>query len=55
MAQHRLWARCGFYRKGRLRKLAYAWESSVGVELVLEHGNFYLREGLLLGMAPFLK
>jgi hypothetical protein len=25
MAQHRLWARHGFYRRGRLRKLAHAW------------------------------
>jgi hypothetical protein len=25
MAQPRLWARQGFYRRGRLRKLAHAW------------------------------
>jgi hypothetical protein len=42
MAQHRLWARRGFYRRGSLRKLVHAQKSLVGVEL-------------LLGMAPFLK
>jgi hypothetical protein len=55
MAQPRLWARRDFYRRGRLRKLAHVWESPVGMELVLEHGNFCLRVGLLLGVAPFLK
>jgi hypothetical protein len=55
MAQHRLWARHAFCRRERLRKLAHAQESPVGVELVLERGNFCLRAGLLLGMAPFLK
>jgi hypothetical protein len=25
MAQHRLWAKHGFYRRGRLRKLAHVW------------------------------
>jgi hypothetical protein len=55
MAQHSLWARHGFYRRGRLRKLAHVPESPVGVELVLECGNFCLRVGLSLGMAPFLK
>jgi hypothetical protein len=35
MAQHRLWARRGFHRRGRLRKLACAQESPVGVELLL--------------------
>jgi hypothetical protein len=29
MVQHRLWARRGFYRRGRLRKLAHARESLV--------------------------
>jgi hypothetical protein len=33
MAQHRLWARCGFYRRGSLRKLAHAQQSPFGVEL----------------------
>jgi hypothetical protein len=33
MVQHRLWARPGFYRRGRLRKLAHAQESLVGVGL----------------------
>jgi hypothetical protein len=46
MAQHRLWARHGFYRRGRLRKLMRAWESPVRAELVLEHENFCLRVGL---------
>jgi hypothetical protein len=55
VAEHRLWARCGFYRRGRLRKLAHAQESPVGVELLSEHGNFCLRAGLSLGVAPFLK
>jgi hypothetical protein len=55
MAQHRLQARRGFYRRGRLRKLAHVWESLVGMELALECGNFCLRVGLSLGMAPFLK
>jgi hypothetical protein len=55
MVQPRLWARHGFYRRGRLRKLAHVRESPVGAELVLEHGNFCLSVVLLLGMAPFLK
>jgi hypothetical protein len=42
MVQHRLWARRGFYRRGRLRKLVHAWESPVEAELLLE-------------VAPFLK
>jgi hypothetical protein len=25
MAQPRLWVRCGFYRRGKLRNLAHAW------------------------------
>jgi hypothetical protein len=33
MVQHRLWARRGFYRRGRLRQLAHVWESLVGVGL----------------------
>jgi hypothetical protein len=33
MVQHRLWARRGFYRRGRLRKLAHARESLVEVGL----------------------
>jgi hypothetical protein len=33
MAQHRFWARRGFYRRGRLRKLVHAWESLVQVGL----------------------
>jgi hypothetical protein len=33
MAQPRLWVRRGFYRRGRLRKLAHAWESLVGAGL----------------------
>jgi hypothetical protein len=48
MAQHRLWARRGFYRRGRLRKLEHVRESPVGVELVLECRNFCLRVGLPL-------
>jgi hypothetical protein len=55
MVQHRFWARHGFYRRGKLRKLAHMWEFPGGVELVLEDGNFCLRVGLLLEMAPFLK
>jgi hypothetical protein len=55
MAQSRLWARHGFYRKGRLGKLARVPESPVGVELVLQCGNFCLKVGLSLGFAPFLK
>jgi hypothetical protein len=54
MAQHRLWARHVFYRRGRLRKLVHAWESLVGVELVLEHGNFCLRVSSL-AEGSFLK
>jgi hypothetical protein len=53
MAQHRFWARHGFYRRGRLRKLEHVRESPVGAEFVLEHGNFCLRAGLLLAL--FLK
>jgi hypothetical protein len=30
MAQHRLWARRGLYRRGRLRNLVHAWYSMVG-------------------------
>jgi hypothetical protein len=55
MAQPRLWARSGFYRRGRLKKSAHARESPIGVDLVLEHRNFCLSMGLLLGMASFLK
>jgi hypothetical protein len=31
MAQPRVWARSGFYRRGRLRKLVHVRESLVGV------------------------
>jgi hypothetical protein len=43
MAQHRLWARRGFYRRGRLRKLAHGRGGAV-----LEQ-EFLLRVGLSLG------
>jgi hypothetical protein len=33
MAQHRLWVRRGFYRRGKLRKLVHARKSLVGVGL----------------------
>jgi hypothetical protein len=33
MAQQRIWARSGFYRRGRLRKLAHVQQSLVGVGL----------------------
>jgi hypothetical protein len=33
VVQHWLWARCGFYRKRSLRKLAHVWESLLVVEL----------------------
>jgi hypothetical protein len=33
MAQHTLWARSGFYRRGRGRKSAHARESLAGVGL----------------------
>jgi hypothetical protein len=33
MAEPRLWAKRDFYGRGRLRKLAHAWESLVGVGL----------------------
>jgi hypothetical protein len=49
MAQLRLWARYGFYRTGRLRKLAHVQESPSGVELVLEHGNFFLGRAVIGG------
>jgi hypothetical protein len=39
MVQHRLWARRGFYRRGRLRKLAHVVVSGRG-GAVLERGNF---------------
>jgi hypothetical protein len=48
MAQHRLWARSGFYRRGRLRKLAHAQESPLGAELVLEQ-EFLFKGGAVLG------
>jgi hypothetical protein len=35
MAQPRLWARHGFYRRGRFRKLTQARESPVGLGLSL--------------------
>jgi hypothetical protein len=44
MAQHRLWARCGFYRRGRLRKLADAQWSLVGWGC-LRAWDFLLRGG----------
>jgi hypothetical protein len=49
MAQHRLWARHGFYRRERLRKVVHEWESPVGVELVLEHRNFCFEGGAVVG------
>jgi hypothetical protein len=36
MAQPRHWTRCGFYRRGKVRKSAYVRESLVGLGLVLE-------------------
>jgi hypothetical protein len=50
MAQHRLWARHGFYRRGRLRKLAmhsslwWGWGC-------LRAQEFLLRAGLSLGVS----
>jgi hypothetical protein len=49
MAQHRLWARRGFYRRVRLRKLAHVWQSLVGAELVLECRNFCFEGGAVVG------
>jgi hypothetical protein len=54
MAQHRLWARRGFYRRGSLRKLAHAWQSVRG-GACLRAWEFLLRAGLSLGVVPFLK
>jgi hypothetical protein len=48
-AQCSLWARHGFYRRGSLKKLARVWESLVGVELVLEHREFLLKGGAVIG------
>jgi hypothetical protein len=35
------------------KKLVHAQESPMGVELLLEHGNFLLKGRAILGMAPF--
>jgi hypothetical protein len=44
MAQHRLWGRHGFYRRGRLRKSAHVRESLVGWGC-LRAWEFLLRGG----------
>jgi hypothetical protein len=43
MAQHRLWARHGFYRRGRPRKSVHAQESPAGMEPIPEHRNLSQR------------
>jgi hypothetical protein len=53
MAQHRLWARRGFYRRGRLRKLAHARKSPVGVGLFYSAGISV--KGLGCHLGPFTK
>jgi hypothetical protein len=50
MAQQQFWARHGFFRRGRLRKLAHVWFSGRG-GAVLEHRNFCSRTALSLGVS----
>jgi hypothetical protein len=38
MAQLRLWARCDFYRRGKVKKLSHVQESPVGVGFCLMAG-----------------
>jgi hypothetical protein len=46
-AQQGIWARGGFYRRGRLRKLMYMWYLWCGWA-VLESGNLF-KGGAVLG------